>query len=571
MGESSTEPESRDDAALINAIASGDAVAYAQLHERHVAAARSLAGLVAQPDQAEDVLSAAFVRLHALLSDGGGPEAALRPFLLTEVRRAAGQEVEGAEAPDAELAGSLLHRAFTALPERQRAALWHAVIEQSDPAQTAAILGVTADDVAELAANASEAYVQAYLKLYESGLAREDCREAVGGLGHGTDGAPSSLDQFATLPHLRACRECRAAAIELADLGRSLGGWVAPVYLSVKATPGYLTAVRVKADKKPSAGGRAAAPARRRRAGESARGTRAAPRRARETSRRASRAPRPAEPAAPPSPAAEDAALPSHPAEPAALSPFSVEDAALPSHPAEPAALSPFTVEDAALPSHPAEPAALSPFTVEEAAPPSHPAEHAAPPWDAAEYAAPPSGAAEHVVSTGAEHAAPPSGAAEHVVTHSFAAEHAAPPSRTAEHSRPTAGRRRAGQPGQVRGPLRNASRQQRVLAAGGLVVVAFAGTGLALTLASSNGPSAQPPQRPAPAAIAQPSPATTTPSSPARRRTRPAAKPAPSSTRSPAPRPSASPTPASTPSPVATPPPVQDPFPRHHHHHPPM
>jgi DNA-directed RNA polymerase specialized sigma24 family protein len=530
MGESSTEPESRDDAALINAIASGDAVAYAQLHERHVAAARSLAGLVAQPDQAEDVLSAAFVRLHALLSDGGGPEAALRPFLLTEVRRAAGQEVEGAEAPDAELAGSLLHRAFTALPERQRAALWHAVIEQSDPAQTAAILGVTADDVAELAANASEAYVQAYLKLYESGLAREDCREAVGGLGHGADGAPSSLDQFATLPHLRACRECRAAAIELADLGRSLGGWVAPVYLSVKATPGYLAAVRVKADKKPSAGGRAAAPARRRRAGESARGTRAAPRRARETSGRASRAPRPAAPAT--SPAAEHAAPPSHPAEPAALSPFSVEDAA-----------------------------------------PPRPAEYAAPPWDAAEYAAPPSGAAEHVVSTGAEHVVPPSGAAEHVVTHSFAAEHAAPPSRTAEHSRPTAGRRRAGQPGQVRGPLRNASRQQRVLAAGGLVVVAFAGTGLALTLASSNGPSAQPPQRPAPAAIAQPSPATTTPSSPARRRARPAAKPAPSSTRSPAPRPSASasPTPASTPSPVATPPPVQDPFPHHHHHHPPM
>jgi DNA-directed RNA polymerase specialized sigma24 family protein len=560
MGESSTEPESRDDAALINAIASGDAVAYAQLHERHVAAARSLAGLVAQPDQAEDVLSAAFVRLHALLSDGGGPEAALRPFLLTEVRRAAGQEVEGAEAPDAELAGSLLHRAFTALPERQRAALWHAVIEQSDPAQTAAILGVTADDVAELAANASEAYVQAYLKLYESGLAREDCREAVGGLGHGADGAPSSLDQFATLPHLRACRECRAAAIELADLGRSLGGWVAPVYLSVKATPGYLAAVRVKADKKPSAGGRAAAPARRRRAGESARGTRAAPRRARETSGRASRAPRPAAPAT--SPAAEHAAPPSHPAEPAALSPFTVEDAAPPSHPAEPAALSPFTVEDAA-----------PPRPAEYAAPPWDAAEYAAPPWDAAEYAAPPSGAAEHVVSTGAEHVVPPSGAAEHVVTHSFAAEHAAPPSRTAEHSRPTAGRRRAGQPGQVRGPLRNASRQQRVLAAGGLVVAAFAGTGLALTLASSNGPSAQPPQRPAPAAIAQPSPATTTPSSPARRRARPAAKPAPSSTRSPAPRPSASasPTPASTPSPVATPPPVQDPFPHHHHHHPPM
>ena len=86
-------------------------------------------------------------------------------------------------------------------------------------------------------AQASAAYTRSYLKLYEAGLGREDCREAVGGLDHDADGAPGSLDAFATLPHLRACRECRAAAIELADLGRSLRGWVAPVYLGVAATP----------------------------------------------------------------------------------------------------------------------------------------------------------------------------------------------------------------------------------------------------------------------------------------------------------------------------------------------
>jgi DNA-directed RNA polymerase specialized sigma24 family protein len=436
VSESASEAVSRDDAGLIGAIASGDAAAYAQLHERHVAAARSLAGLVAQPGQAEEVLSEAFVRLHAALRDGGGPEAAVRPYLLTEVRRAAGQDTDsaanpgaanpgaakpgpakpgaakpgpakpgaakpGAASPEAELAGSLLARAFAALPERQRAALWHAVIEQADPAQTAAILGVTADGVAELAATASSAYIRSYLKLYESGHDREDCRDVVRGLDHGADGTLSGLDEFAALPHLRACRECRAAAIELADLGRSLRGWVAPVYLGVAATPGYLTWAQVKVTKQAPPAGLAAV--RRRRTGQTPRRARPAPR-----------------------------------------------------------------------------------------------------------------------------------------------------------------------QTSHARGRLRHATRQQRVLAAGGLVVAAFAGTGLALTLASSNGPARQPAQRPGPAAIAPPSPAPAKPSSaPARRRVRPAARPAPSSSPSPAARPSAAPSP--TPSPVSsTPPPgpIQDPFPPPHHHH---
>jgi DNA-directed RNA polymerase specialized sigma24 family protein len=405
---------SRDDTGLISAIATGDAAAYLQLHERHVAAARRLSDLVAAPGQAEDVASGAFARLHAVLRDGTGPQAAVRPYLLTEVRRAAGQDGAANSGDDPELAGALLARAFVALPERERATLWHAVIEQADPAQTAAILGVTARGVADLVAQASAAYVRSYLKLYESGHDREDCREVVRGLDHGADGMLSGLDEFAALPHLRACRECRAAAIELADLGRSLRGWVAPVYLGVAATPGYLSWSRVEVAKKGSPAGR------RRRTGET-------PRR--------------------------------------------------------------------------------------PAAPPPRPAEHAA-------------------------------------------------AAATAPH-----------RASRARGRLRNASRQQRVLAGGGLVVTAFAATGLALTMASSNGPAPQPPQHPAPAAIAPPSPAAPAPSSasssaPAHRRARPAAKPSPSGSPSPAPRPSATASP--TPAPVATPP-VQDPFPRRHHHHPPL
>jgi DNA-directed RNA polymerase specialized sigma24 family protein len=305
MDESSSGAVPRDDAQLISAIASGDAAAYAQLHERHVAAARRLAGLLVRDNgRAEEVLSETFTRLHRVLRDGGGPKAALRPYLLTAVRRvaaerkagpgpdaaraeaapteAAGTEEASAEAarteaarteaarteaagleaaatepprtvasaapePDlgdplsvdpsvADLAESRLGRAFASLPGRQRAALWHVVIEGADPADAAAPLGVTADGVADLAGQASAALIQAYLARYASGLAREDCRDAVSALGGGADGSLRGLDEPAAAPHMRACRDCRAAAIELADLGRSLRQTVAPIYLGGAAT-----------------------------------------------------------------------------------------------------------------------------------------------------------------------------------------------------------------------------------------------------------------------------------------------------------------------------------------------
>jgi DNA-directed RNA polymerase specialized sigma24 family protein len=295
MDESSSRAVPRDDAELISAIAAGDAGAYAQLHERHVAAARTLASLVtAGPGRAEEALSETFARLHRTLRDGGGPRVALRPYLLTAVRRVAKERADAggakdaaasgnaagarnaagaqdalgagdaagtgeaagtrdaaaAPAPDlgdplavdpgaADLAESRLARAFGSLPERQRATLWHAVIEGADPADAAAPLGVTADEVADLAGQASADLIGAYLALYASGPAREDCRAAMGGLGAAADGTLRGLEEPPAAPHLRACRDCRAAAIELADLGRSLRRKVAPIYLG-PAAGGYL-------------------------------------------------------------------------------------------------------------------------------------------------------------------------------------------------------------------------------------------------------------------------------------------------------------------------------------------
>jgi hypothetical protein len=55
---------------------------------------------VQSPAEVEQVITETFTRLHAVLREGGGPGAAVRPYLLTAVRRVAGERSggQGAEA-----------------------------------------------------------------------------------------------------------------------------------------------------------------------------------------------------------------------------------------------------------------------------------------------------------------------------------------------------------------------------------------------------------------------------------------------------------------------------------------
>src|SRR5215831_4467905 len=264
MGESSSLSAPGGDAELISAVASGDAAAYATLRERHAAAARILAGqLVKDPAQADEVLAEAFTRLHDVLRRGAGPGVAVRPYLLTAVRRVAdersGVQGTGTAAGPADVPGSRepqaggpaaaepenepLARAFRSLPERWRAVLWHTEIEQADPGQAGVLLGLTADGVAELGEQACAELSRAYLKLYLSGLTREDCRSAAGKLDLHLSGTARGHNEGKVQRHLRGCRACRAVAVELAGLGRSLRRVVAPVFLG-PATAAYLAAAQ---------------------------------------------------------------------------------------------------------------------------------------------------------------------------------------------------------------------------------------------------------------------------------------------------------------------------------------
>jgi DNA-directed RNA polymerase specialized sigma24 family protein len=260
-GEPASHALPNSDAELIKAVASGNAAAYATLHERHVAAARILARRVTPSFvEAEEVLSETFARLHDVLRRGDGPAEALRPFLLTAVRRvaqersSAGGTGAGVDIPSlgeplfvdpeaADLESARLALAFSALPERQRAVLWHIEIEQAEPAKVAALTGLTADGVVALADQARADLRHEYLKQYASETVPEDCKAVADKLGQHLANATRGADEAMVQRHLRGCRECRAVAIELAACGRSLRETVAPIFLG-PAAASYLAAIK---------------------------------------------------------------------------------------------------------------------------------------------------------------------------------------------------------------------------------------------------------------------------------------------------------------------------------------
>ena len=172
---------SRSDADILNAIRSGDPVAYGLLRRRHMPAARRLAQfLLSGSAAAEDAVDQAFENVLAAVQRGGGPTDAFRPYLLSAVREATatmpGQPAGGAAGngqPGPTQPGGprpdLVVAAFVSLPERWRAVLWHVCVEGESPAEAGALLGLPEPDAAELASQAREALSLAYHRRMEPG------------------------------------------------------------------------------------------------------------------------------------------------------------------------------------------------------------------------------------------------------------------------------------------------------------------------------------------------------------------------------------------------------------------
>jgi RNA polymerase sigma factor (sigma-70 family) len=251
----------RSDADLIAAARSGDAEAYGVLYQRHSAAADRLARqIVKHPADVDDVVAETFARVLHALKRGLGPAQAFRPYLLTAVRRVAidllrGQRkqipTEEADLPDpgepfsdpviADLDRSIVARAFTSLPERWSAVLWHTEVEESKPAEVAELLGISANGVSALSYRAREGLKQAYLQLHMSDHTDANCKPIATKLGGYVRGRLSRRTSREVEKHLRNCAECTAAYADLSAINHSLRGALAPVMLGSGAA-GYLAA-----------------------------------------------------------------------------------------------------------------------------------------------------------------------------------------------------------------------------------------------------------------------------------------------------------------------------------------
>jgi RNA polymerase sigma factor (sigma-70 family) len=265
------------DADLVSRVRGGDDSSYEELYRRHADAVRRYARSCCRDGHtAEDLTGEVFARTLQAIRGGSGPDAAVRAYLLTTVRRVAASwgntakreqlvddfavfavSAGGSSANEDtldlgadvramhEAEQSLAIQAFRTLPERWQAVLWHTAVEEESPSEVAPLLGLTANATAVLAHRAREGLRQAYLQAHVSSTltAEGSCARYADRLGaHARGGLRMRADRELR-KHLDECAKCRLAAAELADVNAALKGllpvavigWFAAAYAAKAA------------------------------------------------------------------------------------------------------------------------------------------------------------------------------------------------------------------------------------------------------------------------------------------------------------------------------------------------
>jgi DNA-directed RNA polymerase specialized sigma24 family protein len=249
-----------DDAKLLNLVRAGDAAAFAVIVHRHEHAARRLAGaLTDTPADADALVAETFALLLAISQRGGGPTDAVRPYVLTALRRMHADRLRyrqllppaddqllldpGATLIDEDfqgLADEPIVRAFGSLPERWCAVLWHTEIERAITSKVAPIFDLTRGGVAAVRRRAKEGLRQSYLQIYLMQLTGPQCAPTAERLGAFISDSLSVRETGEVSEHLAECPACRAVCAELADVSSALREKVAPVILG-SAAAAYLS------------------------------------------------------------------------------------------------------------------------------------------------------------------------------------------------------------------------------------------------------------------------------------------------------------------------------------------
>src|SRR4051812_7570627 len=241
------ELESSDDAELLAAVREGNDAAFGELYRRHVGAGRAAArSLTRSAADADDAVAEAFARVLAVMRRGGGPEGAMRPYLMTVVRnvcfdRGATRERETLPGETEVMAAvdelpssyqnadldhfteaNLVSRAFASLSDRWKHVLWQTDIEGRTPRELADELELAPTAVAALAFRAREGLADAYLAAHVQHRPTALCSHEASELARYVRNRMRSKEQVTFRAHLDQCSRCTEAVEELRVVSRPL-------------------------------------------------------------------------------------------------------------------------------------------------------------------------------------------------------------------------------------------------------------------------------------------------------------------------------------------------------------
>ncbi|MGP4113662.1 sigma-70 family RNA polymerase sigma factor [Streptomyces sp. 4N509B] len=249
------DPEGGDvppsDLELLDRIREGEAEAYDELYRRHAAAVRRYArSCCRDADTADDLTNEVFAATLQAVRSGAGPRAAVRPYLMTSVRRVAADWARTARRehlvedfadfalavatadpvsrPDVrtmrEAEASMAVQAFRSLPERWQAVLWHTMVEEAPLREVAPLLGLTPNAAAQLAHRAREGLREAYLAAHVNTAEPRgsECERYAKHLGSYARGKLRARLLPGMRGHLAGCDACTRAALELQDLNEQI-------------------------------------------------------------------------------------------------------------------------------------------------------------------------------------------------------------------------------------------------------------------------------------------------------------------------------------------------------------
>lgn len=269
------------DSRLIERMRAGDDSAYEELYRRHADAVRRYARTCCRDGHtADDLTAEVFARMLQAVRGGSGPEYAVRPYLLTSVRRVAAQWIKSARrerlvddfalfAADSARAAegsdndtldlgadvhamheaeqSMAMQAFRSLPERWQAVLWHTEVEDESPSEVAVLFGLDANGTRVLASRAREGLKQAYLQAHVSAalVDDEECARYADRLGGYARRKLRVRAERGLRKHLEECARCRLAAAQIEEVASGIPAVVPVAVIGWFGVAGYAKALGI--------------------------------------------------------------------------------------------------------------------------------------------------------------------------------------------------------------------------------------------------------------------------------------------------------------------------------------